>query len=165
MRAVEAFWLCGECARELTLDWTEGEMRVVRRAEVLEEVEASQKSEVRSQKSEVRSQKSEVRSQKSEVEKSEVRSQKSEVRSQKSEVRSQSPLSVCVFKGDLYVRQKDKLQIPRELRSLVMTNKNQRTNRCLRKRVPVRVRRREILRLDLSGEITCEDRDHEQDRA
>ena len=67
MRAVEAFWLCGECAREFTLDWTEGEMRVVRRAEVLEEVEASQKSEVRSQKSEVRSQKSEVRSQKSEV--------------------------------------------------------------------------------------------------
>jgi hypothetical protein len=41
MRAVEAFWLCGECAREFTLDWTEGGIRVVRRAEVLEEVEAS----------------------------------------------------------------------------------------------------------------------------
>jgi|GEM_PF-7128229 len=41
MRAVEAFWLCGQCAREYTLDWTAGRMRVVRRSEVLEEVEVS----------------------------------------------------------------------------------------------------------------------------
>lgn len=30
---VEAFWLCGECAREFTLDWWKGGVRVVRRAE------------------------------------------------------------------------------------------------------------------------------------
>lgn len=28
---VEAFWLCGECARDFTLDWTDGSVRVVRR--------------------------------------------------------------------------------------------------------------------------------------
>ena len=41
MRAVEAFWLCGACAREFTLDWTAGVMRVVRRSEVAEEIEVS----------------------------------------------------------------------------------------------------------------------------
>jgi hypothetical protein len=41
MRAVEAFWLCGECAREFTLDWAEGGMRVMRRTEVLDKVEVS----------------------------------------------------------------------------------------------------------------------------
>jgi hypothetical protein len=30
---MEAFWLCGDCARDFTLDWTEEGMRVVRRAE------------------------------------------------------------------------------------------------------------------------------------
>jgi hypothetical protein len=31
--AAEAFWLCGDCARDFTLDWTEEGIRVVRRAE------------------------------------------------------------------------------------------------------------------------------------